>query len=58
MQRVEDAERPLRDMGEGQEGELLVALAGLADEIGEPQLERMLRWLSMAPLGGPVVPEV
>src|SRR5438477_8000985 len=38
-QRIEDGERALRDVGEGQERQLLIALARRREVVGEAQLE-------------------
>ena len=52
VERVEDGEGPLRDVAEGQEGELLVALVQPGDEVGVAELEQDVAVAQHRPLGG------
>ena len=50
---IEHRERALGDVAEGQEGELLVARSGLADEVGEAELEEDVAMTQHCALGWP-----
>ena len=53
------ADHPLEDVGQRQEREALVALAvKLKSSTQVVTFEAMLPWVSITPLGSPVVPEV
>jgi hypothetical protein len=53
-----DAQNRFGDPAQRQEAEVVVGVVARVDGMVEPMVLRMLPWLSMTPLGRPVVPEV